>query len=153
MLRITLAVLHLLALAIGLPAIVARTRAFARLRHDRTWLPRVFAADNAWGLSALLWVGTGLWRAFGSTEKASAYYWHQPIFWLKMGLLGAIFVLELAPMVTLIRWRLAGRRGGPADAALTGLAPVFAAISAVQVVLTVAMVITATLLARGYFAR
>jgi len=34
----------------------------------------VFHADNWYGVAAILWVVTGLLRAYGGLEKGSAYY-------------------------------------------------------------------------------
>jgi putative membrane protein len=158
MLRLVLAVLHLLALGIGLGAIYARARHLSALstpdHASGKTLARVFHADNWWAVAAMLWVSTGLWRAFAGTEKASAYYWAQPVFWTKMGLLGLILLLELWPMITLIRWRVAETRGQlPAMSAMAGHARIMARISHVQIALSVAMVVTASMLARGYGAR
>jgi hypothetical protein len=50
-----------------------------------------------WGIAAVLWIGTGLVRAFGGLEKGSAYYLHNHLFWTKMGLLGLILVLRAEP--------------------------------------------------------
>lgn len=163
MLRLVLAVLHLLALGIGLGAIYARARHLMTLSTpepapERTQEPaqehglaRVFQADNWWAVAAVLWMSTGLWRAFGGTEKASAYYWAQPVFWSKMGLLGLILLLELWPMITLIRWRVAQARGRrPVLSHLAGAARTMARISMLQLALTVAMVVAASMLARGY---
>jgi hypothetical protein len=66
--RLTLAVLHLLAFG-GLGAVFARARAANRLRQYGDCLPVVLAADSWWEVAALLWISTGLWRAFGSLEK------------------------------------------------------------------------------------
>ncbi len=107
----------------------------------------MFYADNWWGLSALLWIGTGLVRAFGGYEKGSFYYLHNRFFWAKMGLLAAILLLEVAPMLSLIRWRAAVARGSAPD---TRAASRFARISFVQAVLVVLMVLAATAMARGY---
>lgn len=166
MLRLVLAVLHLLALGIGLGAIYARARHLMTLSTrepapERTQEPaqehglaRVFQADNWWAVAAVLWMSTGLWRAFSGTEKASAYYWAQPMFWSKMGLLGLILLLELWPMITLIRWRVAQARGRlPVLAQLAGAARTMARISMLQLALTVAMVVAASMLARGYGVR
>src|SRR5688572_30355522 len=93
--------LHLLALAIGLPSIYVRARALSG-PLDSAGLGRLFAADTIWGLAALLWIGTGLMRAFGGLEKGTQFYVASPLFGLKMALLGAILLLELWPMLTLI---------------------------------------------------
>jgi putative membrane protein len=98
-------------------------------------------------VAALIWISSGLVRAFGGFEKGSAYYLHNHVFWTKMGLLGAILILEVSPMLTLIRWRIQRRRGQQPDA---GMAPRLAAISVVQAVLVFLMVLAATAMARGY---
>jgi putative membrane protein len=144
-LRWVVASLHLLALGIGLGAIVVRARAL-RAPFDPARLPTVFLADGLWGGAALLWICTGLWRAFGGLEKGTGYYLHHPAFHAKMALLGAIFLLELWPMVTLVRWRIARAGGRPWD---PGAAAAMARISAAQAVLVVAMVFAATAMARG----
>lgn len=145
LLRVLLAFAHLLALGVGLGAVWVRARALSG-PLDRAGLRRAFAADAAWGLAALLWISTGLVRAFGGFEKGSAYYLHNDFFLLKMAALALILVLEVWPAVTLVRWRAADRRGEmpPADAAQR-----LAAISYVQAGLVVAMVLAATAMARG----
>src|SRR4051812_35266507 len=110
MLRITLAVLHLLALGVGLGAIYARARALNTIESPDA-MRRVLAADAWWGIAALLWIGTGLWRAFAGTEKPSGYYWSNHVFYAKMGLLLVVLLLELVPMVALIGWRRAVAAG------------------------------------------
>ena len=74
MLRITLAILHLVALGIGLGAVWARARALGERPLDRHSARRAFAADAWWGIAAVLWISTGLWRWLAGTEKATEYY-------------------------------------------------------------------------------
>ncbi len=138
------AAIHLLALGIGLGAIWARSRALRRLPDDDA-LRRALVADAFWGIAALLWITTGVARAFGGLEKGSAYYLSNSAFWVKMGLLGLILVLEIWPMTTLIRWR----RQLSSGAVDTRNARTFAAISVAQAALVVAMVFAATAMARG----
>ena len=145
LLRWIVATLHLLALPLGLGAVWARGRSL-RGALDAAGLKRVFLADTLWGVAALLWIGTGVARAFGGLEKGTAYYVQQPMFHAKMGLLILILALEVWPMVTLIQWRVALARGQPPSA---GRAAVFARISEVQALLVVLMVFAATALARG----
>ena len=147
MVRWILAALHLLALGIGLGAVWTRARAL-RGAPDAAALRRAFAADGLWGLAALLWISTGLVRAFGGFEKGTAYYLHSNAFLVKMGLLMLILGLEVWPMVTLIRWRRAVSRGELRD---LHAAPAIARISTVQALLVVAMVFAATAMARGLF--
>jgi putative membrane protein len=144
--RWLLAALHLLALGVGLGAVWARGRALQG-ELDAAGLRRAFYADTWWGLAALVWIGTGLVRAFGGFEKGSFYYLHNHVFWGKMGLLVAILVLEARPMVTLIQWRRLVARGEVPD---TRGARRFARITFVQAALLVFMVLAATAMARGY---
>jgi putative membrane protein len=144
--RWLLAAIHLLALGIGLGAVWARGRAL-RDQLDVTGLHRVFYADAWWGIAAAVWIATGLARAFGGYEKGSVYYLHNHLFWTKMGLLAVILVLELSPMITLIRWRMELSRNQQPD---THAAPRLAMVSFVQAVLVVLMILVATGVARGY---
>ena len=144
--RWLLAALHLVALPVGFTAIWERRQAL-RSTPDVAGLARVFRADTSWGLAAVVWIATGLLRAFGGYEKPSAYYLQNDLFLLKMTLLAAILLLEIAPMVTLIRWRIVAARGGVPDISRRGL---FAKISTVQAVLILVMVAAATGMARGF---
>jgi putative membrane protein len=140
------AALHLLALGIGLGAVWARGRGLQGELNE-TGLRRVFYADTWWGIAALLWIASGLVRAFGGLEKGTVYYLHNHLFWTKMAVLGLILVLEFSPMLALIRWRVAIKRGERPD---TRAAPRFAWISFLQAGLVVLMVLLATAMARGY---
>jgi putative membrane protein len=138
-----LAGLHLVALGVGLGAVWMRARAF-RSGTDPAGIRRALAADNAWGLAAVLWLVTGGLRAFGGFEKGTSYYLQSDAFLAKMALFGLVLVLELWPMVTLIRVRLGRASGMGSDQALA-----FARISEVQALLLVAMVFLASAMARG----
>jgi putative membrane protein len=137
--------LHVLALAIGLPAVFLRGRAL-RGRLDGEGVRRVLAADNVWGIAAGLWIVTGLLRAFGGLEKGTDFYLRSPLFWVKMALFVLILLLEVRPMVTLIRWRIRLGRGEPVD---TGPAPGLYTLNHVELALVVVMVFVASLMARG----
>lgn len=143
--RFILAVLHLLALAIGIAAVHARGRALRRTTTSAD-LPEVFLADNWYGAAALLWIGTGLWRAFGGVEKGTAYYLDSHWFLGKMGLFALVLALELLPMITLIRWRMAFRKR---TAIALERAPLLARLSQAQVPLLVLMVLMAAAMARS----
>ena len=100
MLRITLAALHLIALGLGLGAVIARGTAL-RESPSNAALRRAFRSDSTWGFAALLWIGTGLWRLLEGIDKPTAYYLTNPTFHAKMGLFLLILLLELWPMMTL----------------------------------------------------
>ena len=145
LIRWLLAAIHLLAFGFALASILRRTRGLRRCTSTEA-LPQIFAADNGWGGSAVVLIVTGAMRAFGGFEKGADYYLHEPLFHVKMGALVLILLLEIAPMMALLRWRLAVRRGDVPD--LTS-APKYARIGAWQTVLLVVMVFAATGMARG----
>jgi putative membrane protein len=139
------AALHLLALGVGLGAVWARGRAL-RSSLDAGTLRQVFFADTLWGLAAVLWISTGLWRLLAGLEKGTGYYLQNHLFLTKMALLAVVLLLEIRPMITLIRWRRTVSRGEAPD---TRAAPLLGRISFVQAWLIVLMVFAATGMARG----
>jgi putative membrane protein len=141
--------LHLIALAIGLPAIVLRSRALKNPLDD-AGLRLVFTADNLWGVAAALWLVTGLLRAFTGLEKGSAFYLGSALFWTKMALFISVVILEIRPMVTLIRWRRERARGRAPD---TSSARALYVISHAQMALVILIVFVASFMARGFGAR
>ena len=136
-----LSALHLLGLGVGLGAVFARGRAFQA--RD---LEAALYADNWWGLAAMLWLSTGLFRAFGGLEKGTTFYLANPMFHAKLGLLLLLALLELYPMVTLLRWRIQQARGEQPELAPMGR---FLVINRVETAGIVAMVFLAALMARG----
>jgi len=145
-LRWALAALHLLGFAIGLGAVWARGRSLSERPLDPPALRRAFAADSWWGVSAILLISTGLWRLLAGTEKPTVSYMSSHAFVAKMALLAGILLLEIRPMVTLIRWRPLVARGASPD---TGAAVTIARISYLQALLLIGMVFAATAMARG----
>ena len=137
--------LHILALALGLPAVFLRGRAL-KGALDADGLRRLLAADNVWGVAAMLWIATGLLRAFGGLEKGTEFYLRSPLFWVKMGLFALVLLLEIRPMVTFIRWRVQLGRGGSVD---TSPARSLYTINHIELAIVVVMVFVASLMARG----
>lgn len=149
-LRIALAGLHLLALGLGLGAVLSRG---AMLREPPTAesLSRAFRADTLWGIAAVLWIGTGLWRVLASSEKSTQYYLHNHLFYTKMGLLAVILALEVWPMMTLIRLRVGMARGEAGElSARSNTLGRIATISHIEATIVVIMIFIAAAMARGY---
>jgi putative membrane protein len=142
MIRWLLAAVHLLALGIGLGAILNRAWAL-RGNLDAGGVRRVLNADTVWGIAAFLWISTGLLRAFAGFEKGSGYYLNNHVFWAKMGLLALVLALEITPLITFIRWRRPNAEIDPSRA------HALSRISFVQAGLVVLMVFAATAMARG----
>ncbi|MGX1174253.1 DUF2214 family protein [Pseudomonas sp. R151218B TE3479] len=142
----SLAAIHLLAFALGFWAVLTRGTALRRLAGGVGAVRSVLVADNLWGLSALVLLVTGGMRAFGGYEKGTDYYLHQPLFHLKMTLLLLILLLEIVPMIALIKWRMALGKGGAIDPSKAGR---LARISHIEALLLILMVVAATGMARG----
>jgi len=138
--------LHVLALGIGLPSVFVRGRAL-KGPLDTEGLRRLFAADNAWGGAAVLWIGTGLLRAFGGLEKGAHFYLHSRLFWAKVALFATILALEAWPMVTFIRWRIQRGRGQAPD---TSSAAAIWVLNHLEMGLVVVIVFVASFMARGF---
>jgi putative membrane protein len=150
MLRVALAALHLIALGIGLGAVLNRGNAL-RKPPGADSLQRALRADTVWGLAAALWLMTGLWRLFDETEKTLDYYLHNDWFIAKMALFVAIVALEIWPVVTLIKWRRSLSRGSLLRAIVApATARHIATISHIQALLIVLMVFAAAGMARGF---
>jgi putative membrane protein len=137
--------LHVLALALGLPAIYLRGRAL-KGPLDRDGMRRLFAADNVWGIAAALWLLTGLLRAFAGLEKGSQFYLGSSLFWTKMALFLAVVLLEIWPMTTFLRWRAQLRRSQTPD---TSRARALYVVGHVEMALVVLIVFVASFMARG----
>ncbi len=147
MISAVVSALHLLALAIGLPSVFLRGRLLGRSPLDAETLRRLLAADNAWGIAALLWITTGLLRAFGGLEKGAAFYLNSTLFWAKMALLATVLALEAWPMATFVGWRVQLGRGRTPD---TSRARALGFVSRVEAALVVTMVFVASFMARGF---
>ncbi len=147
LLQFLLGAFHLLALPVGLGGIWMRARSLSRVPAEgKPAVESALAADNAWGIAALLWLGTGILRAFFGFEKGWGYYSTNALFWIKMGLFVTVVALEIWPMITFIRWRITTSRGGTPD---LSRAPLFARTSTIQAAIVVAMVFLAAGMARG----
>lgn len=149
MIAAVVSALHVLALALGLPAVYLRGRAL-KGPLDAGGLRRLFAADNVWGIAAVLWLVTGLLRAFTGLEKGTAFYLGSSAFWLKMTFFALILVLEVRPMITFIRWRVGLRQGRSPD--VSGARALYV-VNHIEMALVVLMVFTAAFMARGFGAR
>lgn len=147
LIRWLFAVVHLLGLGIGLGAVWARAMALTG-DLSRDGLRRAFAADTWWAIAAFVWIATGLVRLFAGLEKPTSYYLHDPLFWGKMALLALVIIIEIAPMRALVAWRRVVRTGGHPD---TSAAVRYAAVSKLQALLVVLMVLLATGMARGVY--
>jgi putative membrane protein len=145
-----LSALHLLALPLGFAAVFLRgirLRELRRSRGDAAARGSLLRADGAWGAAAGLWLVTGLARALGGVEKAPEFYLRNGFFWVKMGLFLLVVALEVAPMVTFLRWRMARER----IAEVVAAAPLdrLLRLNDAETALVLAIPFAAALMARG----
>ncbi len=139
-----LSAIHVLTLGLGLGSVYMRGRALAGRLDEEGW-KRLLAADGAWGAAAGLWIASGLGRVFLG-GKEPGFYWRNGFFWVKLALFGAVFVLELAPMITFIRVRIARSKGSPLPKFSV---EAYRRINAVELGLVVTLVFAAAFMARG----
>ncbi len=98
-------------------------------------------------MAALLWIASGLVRAFGRLEKTPDFYLRNGFFWVKMALFGLVLALEILPMLTFIRWRVARSRGS-APAAGANFATLIA-LNDAETAIVLLIPFVAALMARG----
>jgi len=130
--------LHVLSIVLAFMSVHLRASAL----KTGEW-PRAFRMDALWGLSAILLLGTGLWRAFGGLEKGSDYYLHNAAFHTKLTLFVLVVLIEVYPMILLIRCRRNEALRTPANARKVMI------FSHVESLLLVLLVLAATLMAHG----
>ena len=143
--RLALAALHLLSLALGVFALTARARALAAAQKNDELKP-VFFWDAVYGAVAIVWLGSGVWRAFGGVEKGTDYYLSNHAFWTKMLLLAALLVVEVILAVTFVRFRIFVKKGEAVSLAKKAR---LVRLHHVEFALVLGMIVMATLLARG----
>jgi putative membrane protein len=107
-----IAIIHLVALPLGVAALFRRAGALA-IAQDNAQLKRVFFWDNLYAVVALVWLGSGLLRAFAGLDKGTAYYLHNHAFWTKMFLLVLLLGAEFVPMKALLGFRKQVAQGLP----------------------------------------
>jgi putative membrane protein len=144
-LKLALAAIHLVSLALGVFALTARARVLGAAERNQDLKP-VFFWDAVYGAVAIVWLGSGLWRAFGGLEKGTEYYLANHAFWTKMLLLAALLVVEGIVAATFVRWRILVRRGETVPLANKARLVRF---HHVELWLVLGMIVMATLLARG----
>lgn len=144
---ILISFLHFLALLIGSAGIVVRIFGLKENLERSNNLEKIYFGDNLWGLAALVWIVTGLVRVFGDFDKGSQYYLTSHWFYLKMSLFALIFVLEIYPMITLIKWRMRNKQ----DLIPNDLAKlrVMYKLSLIELSVLVFIPLCATIMARG----
>jgi putative membrane protein len=149
LMSVTFAALHYLALGFGFAGLFLRHFALKDALQPGGSLKRVFLGDALWGVAALLWITTGLMRAFAGLEKGTEFYLQSHWFWAKMGLFLGVFLLEMKPMTTLIRWR--ARKKTSLEVTDYAEARLILKLSHFEMILVFAIPFFAAIMARGGF--
>ncbi|NJL89105.1 MAG: DUF2214 family protein [Coleofasciculaceae cyanobacterium SM2_1_6] len=96
------AYLHYLSLAVIFAALTIESVTLkGELTLKAAW--RVVIADSAYGIAAVVVLTTGILRVL-YYAKDTAYYMHQPVFWIKMGLFVTVSLLSLYPTISFLQW-------------------------------------------------
>ena len=113
-----LAVIHHLCV-FGLFVILAAEMTLVRPGISAETVMRVVRIDGLYGILAGLTLVAGGLRVFYAA-KGAAFYTHNPLFWIKLGLFLVIGLLSIPPTLNYIRWRKALRsnRNALPDAAV-----------------------------------
>ena len=113
-----LAVIHHLCV-FGLFVILAAEMTLVRPGISAETVMRVVRIDGLYGILAGLTLVAGGLRVFYAA-KGAAFYTHNPVFWIKLGLFLVIALLSIPPTLNYIRWRKALRsnRNALPDAAV-----------------------------------
>jgi putative membrane protein len=102
-----LAALHHLCV-FGLFVILAAEMTLVRPGISAETVMRVVRVDGLYGILAVLaLLAGGLRVVYGA--KGAAFYTHNPVFWIKLGLFVVIGLLSIPPTLNYIRWRKALR--------------------------------------------
>jgi putative membrane protein len=72
---------------------------------------RLVRVDRIYAVAALAVLLTGLARTWLGV-KSAAWYWHQPLLHLKLGLFIVVGLMSIKPTLMFLRWRKKLRAGG-----------------------------------------
>lgn len=142
-----LASLHHLAV-FSLVAILAAELVLLRPELDGAAVSRIARLDVAFEIAAACVLAAGFARVFFGAKGAD-YYFHNYIFWTKIGLFVAVGILSIQPTLRFIAWRralVADPKALPAAAEIK-VAKIFIHIEATLVFI---LPILAAAMARGY---
>lgn len=135
----------------ALVAILAAELVSLRPGLDAAGVRRVGQLDIAYGIAAALVLIAGFARVFFGAKGAD-YYFHNHVFWTKIGLFVVIGLLSIPPTLRAIAWRRALEKDANAlpDAAAIKSVKLFVHIEATLVFI---LPILAAAMARGYGSR
>ena len=142
-----LAYLHILAI-LTMATFIASEAALCRMQWlNPAVVERLVRVDLIYGVSALAVLASGIARTWWGI-KGTAWYWSNPLLYVKLALFIAIGLLSIRPTRTFQRWRRALR----ADGALPAAAEVLATrrLVMIQAHLIAVIPLAAVFLARGF---
>jgi putative membrane protein len=106
-----LAYMHFLAI-LTLVVFISSEAALCRAEWmNASVVERLARVDRIYGIAAGLVLLTGLARTWWGM-KGTAWYWHQPLLHLKLGLFIAVGLMSIKPTMMFLRWRKTLQAGG-----------------------------------------
>ena len=111
------------------------------------WVQRLGRVDLLYLVTAVLALSSGLLRMFFGA-KGAAFYYNNPLFWVKIGLFILVGLISIIPTIRFIRWgRALHTTGGlVSDAEVKATLPIIY----VELLLLALIPMAATLMARGF---
>ena len=131
----------------GLFVILAAEMTLVRPGMSAENVMRVVRVDGMYGILAVLVLVAGGLRVFYGA-KGAAFYTHNPVFWIKIGLFITIGLLSIPPTLNYIRWRKALRNNPNAFPESSAIAATRKFIH-IELALLFLLPILAALMARG----
>ncbi|MDM0051045.1 DUF2214 family protein [Variovorax sp. J22R115] len=145
-----LAYLHLLAI-LTMVVFIASEAALCRVEWlNAAVVERLGKVDMVYGIAAIAVLATGVARTWWGI-KGTAWYWTNPLLYLKLTLFIIVGVISIFPTLTYSRWRKALRSSGslPAEAEIRKTRKLVM----IQAHLIALIPLVAVFLARGFGAR
>lgn len=114
-LDVLLAYTHFVAI-IALVSTVVAEAVLCRPGLTLAWAQRLGRVDLLYLVTAVLALSSGLLRMFLGA-KGAAFYYNNPVFWVKMGLFIVVGLISILPTIRFIRWtkRLQGESNSQID--------------------------------------
>lgn len=142
-----LAYAHFLSIIATVSTVIVET-ALCRPGLTLPWAQRLGRVDLLYLVTAAFALSTGLLRVFFGV-KGSAFYFNNPVFWIKISLFIAVGLISIVPTLRFIRWTKtlqADQGSSIAEHEVTGTSRILY----LELVLLALIPLLASLMARGF---
>ncbi|MBX3011201.1 MAG: DUF2214 family protein [Caldilineaceae bacterium] len=142
-----LAYTHFLSI-IAVVATVLAEAILCRPGLNLLWVQRLTRVDLLYLVMAMLALTSGLLRLFFGI-KGAAFYYNNPVFWVKMALFLAVGLLSIIPTLRFLRWQKQ-LRANPTESIADGEIAATTRLIYVELFLLALMPLMGVLMARGF---